>query len=84
MEADAVRAQQDAPDALVSLPPVGLGERDGEVSQIFKDCFREICLDGEPVAEVLERQGGLLDAILEELAIPCWQPDPVSDSCRVA
>jgi multiple sugar transport system substrate-binding protein len=84
MEADAVRAQQDAPDALVSLPPVGLGERDGEVSQIFKDCFREVCLDGQPVAEVLERQGGLLDAILEELAIPCWQPDPASDSCRVA
>jgi multiple sugar transport system substrate-binding protein len=84
LEAEAVRAQQDSPDALLSLPPVGLGERDGEVSEIFRNCFREICLDGEPAAEVVDRQGGQLDAILEELGIPCWQPDPASDSCRVA
>lgn len=84
LEAEAVRAQQAAPDALVSLPPVGLGERDGEVAQIFKDCFREICLDGRPVPEVLDNQGALLDAILEELDVPCWPPDPASDSCRVA
>jgi multiple sugar transport system substrate-binding protein len=84
LEAGAVRAQQEASDALVSLPPVGLGERDGEVSQIFKDTFRAICLEGEPVADVLDAQGTQLDAILEELDIPCWLPDPASDSCRVA
>jgi multiple sugar transport system substrate-binding protein len=84
LEAEAVRAQQAAPDALVSLPPVGVGERDGEVSQVFKDCFQRICLDGDPVPEVLDDQAGQLDAILEELNIPCWPPDPDSDSCRVA
>jgi len=83
LEAEAVRAQQEAPDALVSVPPVGLGERDGEVSQIFKDCFREICLEGRDPAEVLDRQGALLDEILADLQVPCWQPDPPSDHCRV-
>jgi multiple sugar transport system substrate-binding protein len=84
LEAEAVRAQQEAPDALLSLPPVGLGERDGEVSQVFRDCFQRICLDGEPAAEVLDDQAAALDTILEELNIPCWPPDPASDSCRVA
>ena len=84
LEAAAVRAQQQAPDALVSVPPVGLGERDGEVSQIFKDCFVEICLDGRSPAEVVERQGALLDDILAQVDVPCWQPDPPSDHCRVA
>jgi multiple sugar transport system substrate-binding protein len=84
MEADAVRAQQEAPDAILSLPPVGLGERDGEVAQVFRDCFQRICLDGESAAGVLEDQAATLDAILEELNIPCWPPDPDSGSCRVA
>lgn len=83
LEAEAVRAQQEDPDALVSVPPVGLGERDGEVSQIFKDCFQEICLDGRPPAEVLDRQGALLNEILADLHVPCWQPDPPSDHCQV-
>jgi multiple sugar transport system substrate-binding protein len=84
MEAEAVRAQQEAPDAVVSLPPVGLGERDGDVSQIFRECFEQICLDGQPAADVVASQGEQLDAILAELSIPCWPPDPASDTCRVA
>lgn len=84
LEAAAVRAQQEAPDALVSLPPVGLGEQDGEVSQIFKNCFIEICLDGNPIPQVLDDQGSQLDAIMAELDVPCWLPDPAADSCRVS
>jgi multiple sugar transport system substrate-binding protein len=84
LEAEAVRAQQAAPDALVSLPPVGLGDRDGEVSLVFRDCFERICLDGQPPADVVASRGEQLDEILAELDIPCWPPDPASDSCRVA
>lgn len=83
LEAAAVRGQQEAPDALVSLPPVGLGERDGEVSEIFKSCFVEICLDGNPIPQVLDDYGGQLDAILADLAVPCWPPDPAGEPCRV-
>ncbi|MEO3780830.1 ABC transporter substrate-binding protein [Micromonospora sp. B11E3] len=83
LEAAAVRAQQEAGDALVSLPPVGLGAKDGEVSQIFKNCFKEICLDSKPVRQVLDNQARQLNAILDELKVPCWKPDPDGQPCRV-
>ena len=49
LEAPAVKKQQDADSAIVSLPPVGLGAKDGEVSQVFKNTFKEICIDRKPV-----------------------------------
>jgi multiple sugar transport system substrate-binding protein len=84
LAAAAVHAQREAPNAILSLPPVGLGTRDGEVGQIFKNCFKEICLDGKPVQQVLDSQATQLNAILDELKIPCWRPDPATDPCRVA
>lgn len=80
----AVKAQREAQNAILSLPPVGLGARDGEVGQIFKNCFKEICLDGRPVRQVLDAQATELNKILDELKIPCWQPDPATDPCRAA
>jgi multiple sugar transport system substrate-binding protein len=80
----AIRAQRDAPDAILSLPPVGLGARDGEVGQIFKNCFKEICIDDRPVQQVLDAQAKQLNAILDELKIACWQPDQAGNPCRVA
>lgn len=85
LEAEAVRRQQSAQDAVLALPPVGLGARDGEVSQIFKNCFKEICLDRRPVQQVLDRQAQELNKILDEVKVPCWRPDPVAagQPCRV-
>jgi multiple sugar transport system substrate-binding protein len=83
LEAAAVQAQQNADDAVISLPPVGLGAKDGEVSQIFKNCFKEICIDGRPVQQVLDAQAQQLNAILDELKVGCWQPDPAGQTCRV-
>jgi multiple sugar transport system substrate-binding protein len=85
LEAEAVRRQQSAAGAIVALPPVGLASREGEVSQIFKNCFKEICLDGRPVRQVLDAQARQLNAILDELKVPCWRPDPVASGqqCRV-
>lgn len=83
LEAAGVKAQQDAPDVLVSLPPVGLGAKDGEVAQIFKNCFKEICLDGKPIQGVLDAQAAGLNAILDELKVPCWAPDPAGSPCKV-
>jgi multiple sugar transport system substrate-binding protein len=67
----------------VSLPPVGLGAKDQEVSQIFKNTFKEICIDGKPVQQVLDSQAKLLNTILDELKVPCWKPDPAGAICRV-
>jgi len=85
LEAEAVRRQQSAEGAVLALPPVGLGARDGEVSQIFKNCFKEICLDRRPVQQVLDRQAQQLNVILDEAKVPCWRPDPVAagQTCRV-
>lgn len=84
LEATAVKAQQGAAGAIVSLPPVGVGARDGEVGQIFKNAFKEICLDGKPVQGVLDAQATQLNAILDELKVACWRPDPAGSPCRVA
>lgn len=84
LEATAVRGQQDAQNAIASLPPVGLGAKEGEVTQIFKNCFKEICLDGKPIQQVLDRQAGQLNTILDELKVACWRPDPTGTPCRVA
>lgn len=84
LEAAAVKAQQEAAGAIVSLPPVGVGARDGEVGQVFKNVFKEVCLDGKPVQGVLDAQATQLNAILDELKVPCWRPDPDGNPCRVA
>lgn len=84
LEADAVKAQQSSPDALISVPPVGVGERDGEVSAAFGNAFREICLDGKDIAATLDARGEDLNAILSERKIDCWAPDPVGEPCMVA
>jgi multiple sugar transport system substrate-binding protein len=83
-EAEAVRAQAASPDAILALPPVGLGTRDQQVAQVFRDCFREICLNGKPVRAVLDEQAGRLSALLADAEVPCWAPDPAAPVCAVA
>jgi multiple sugar transport system substrate-binding protein len=84
LEAKAVKAQQDASDALLALPPVGLGDKDPQVSQLFKNCFQEICLNNADVKATLDRQGAELAKIMDALNVPCWAPDPEADQCKVA
>lgn len=84
LEAAAVRRQQRSAGALLALPPVGLGAKEGEVSQIFKNCFQEICLNNAEIQPVLDRQAKELNNILTTLNVPCWAPDPISAKCEVA
>jgi multiple sugar transport system substrate-binding protein len=83
LEAAAVQAQQNASGAILSLPPVGLGAKDGEVSQIFKNCFQQICLNRKPVQQVLDAQARQLNTILDEVKVACWKPDPAGTPCKV-
>jgi multiple sugar transport system substrate-binding protein len=83
LEAAAVQAQQNADGAILSLPPVGLGAKDGEVSQIFKNCFQQICLNRKPIQSVLDAQARQLNAILDEVKVACWKPDPAGTPCKV-
>jgi multiple sugar transport system substrate-binding protein len=78
-EADAVTAQQDADDALPALLPVGLGEEGGAYSQVFRDAFQQIVIDGQDPAGVLDSLLPNLQAVFEASGAPCWAPDPPSD-----
>ena len=84
LEAKAVRAQQEASDAILALPPVGLGDKDPQVSQLFKNCFQEVCLNGADVRATLVTQGKALADIMASLNVPCWAPDPQANPCVVA
>jgi multiple sugar transport system substrate-binding protein len=84
IEAGAVTAQASADDALPALLPVGLGERGGEINQIFRNAFDRTVLDGEDIATVLAEEAANLQALMEETGAPCWAPDPPSDGpCQV-
>ena len=78
-EADAVAAQQEADDALPALLPVGLGEEGGAYSQVFRDAFQQIVIDGQDPSGVLEALLPNLQAVFETSGAACWAPDPESD-----
>ena len=84
LEATAVEAQANSPDALPALLPVGLGERGGEINQIFRNAFDRVVINGEDVNTVLEEEGANLQTLMDETGAACWAPDPPSDGpCQV-
>jgi len=84
LEAAAVEATANAPDALPALIPVGLGERGGEINEIFRAAFDRVVIDGEEAATVLEEEAANLQALMDDTGAPCWAPDPPSDGpCQV-
>ncbi|MCB0195772.1 MAG: carbohydrate ABC transporter substrate-binding protein [Anaerolineae bacterium] len=84
LEAEAVEAQSSSSDALPALLPVGLGDRGGEINQIYRNAFDRIVLDGEDIQTVLDEEGANLQALFDETGAPCWAPDPASEGpCQV-
>jgi multiple sugar transport system substrate-binding protein len=84
LEAGAIQRQRTAPDAVVALPPVGLGTREGEVTKVFKDSFQSIVLDGADIRSTLDAQSSVMNTLLKEINVPCWAPDPAGAPCEVA
>ena len=84
LAAAAIEKMQSAKDALPALPPIGLGQRDGEFDRVFMDTFRLIVLRGEKPRAVLDREAETLNRLMTEIGAPCWQPDPPSSgACQV-
>ncbi len=84
LEAATVAAQSGAADALPALLPVGMGERGGEINQIFRNAFDRTVLNGEDVQTVLTEEGVNLQKLMDETGAPCWAPDAPSDGpCQV-
>jgi multiple sugar transport system substrate-binding protein len=84
LAADAIGRTQSARDALVSLLPIGLGDKGGEFNKVYTDAFQRIILRNEPVRAALDREGENLRAVMNATAAPCWAPDPPSQgACPV-
>jgi multiple sugar transport system substrate-binding protein len=85
-EANAVRKQQKAKDAVQALLPVGIGAENGNFNKIYRDTFTRIVRNGENIQAVLREQGALLDQVFVKTNAPCWAPDPSSGKarCKVA
>jgi multiple sugar transport system substrate-binding protein len=84
LEAGAVDAQSNSSDALPALLPVGLGDRGGEINQIFRNAFDRVVINGEDVTTVLTEEGANLQSLLDATGAACWAPDPASDGpCQV-
>jgi multiple sugar transport system substrate-binding protein len=84
LEAAAVEATVNAADALPALIPVGLGQRGGEINEIFRAAFDRVVIDGEDAATVLEEEAANLQALLNDTGAACWAPDPPSEGpCQV-
>jgi multiple sugar transport system substrate-binding protein len=84
-EAGAVETQVNSGDALPALLPVGLGDRGGEINQIFRNAFDRVVLEGEDAATVLAEEAANLQALMDETGAPCWAPDAPSEGpCQVA
>jgi multiple sugar transport system substrate-binding protein len=83
-EAQAIGVMTNNPEALPALLPVGLGERGGEINQIYRDTFNQIVIDGSDAQGVLDEQSALLQTLLDDTGASCWPPDPPSDgSCQL-
>jgi multiple sugar transport system substrate-binding protein len=79
-----IENMQSAKDALPALPPIGLGQRDGEFDKVFMDTFQLIVLRGQKPRAVLDREAETLNRLMTETGAPCWQPDPPSTGpCQV-
>lgn len=84
LEAAAVDAQANAANALPALIPIGLGERGGEINQIFRNAFDRVVINGEDVTTVLDAEAAALQALMDDTGAACWAPDPPSDGpCQV-
>ena len=79
IEAGAVTAQASSADALPALLPVGLGDRGGEINQIFRNAFDRIVINGEDIGTVMDEEGNNLETLMNETGAPCWAPDATSD-----
>lgn len=81
--AGAVNAQANSMDAMPALLPVGLGDRGGEINEIFRAAFNRIVINGEAIEDVLQGEGERLNTLMSETGAACWAPDPPSEGACV-
>jgi multiple sugar transport system substrate-binding protein len=76
---DAVAQQTEAEDSLVVSLPMGLGEQDEAFSDVFRNVFERVAVNGEDPARAVAPEAANLDELMQSTGAPCWDPDPPSD-----
>lgn len=84
LEAEAVTRTQESDGAILALPPIGLGEKDGQMGKVYKDAFTAIVLKKEDIGKTLSAQAKVMQGLIDETQAACWAPDPPSTGpCKV-
>ena len=78
LSATAISAQANAPDANPGLLPVGLGDKGGAFSKIYRDTFQLIVLENSNIKSTLRSQARQLNRLMKQTGAPCWAPDAPS------
>ncbi len=73
----AIQKQANSKNSVLTLLPIGLGERGGEFNTFYMLTFSEIVLDGKDIQIVLDTNADELQKILTEENASCWLPDTV-------
>ena len=76
---EALRKQRTAEDAVKTLLPTGLRNRDKAFNMAYKRAFSQIVLRGRDIRSVLDEQAEILRRILTETGARCWPPDERCD-----
>jgi len=79
LELQAVETQANSADVIPALLPVGLGERGGEINEIYRNAFTRIVQGGEDIQAVLDEEGATLQTLMDETGAACWPPDEPSE-----
>lgn len=80
----AVETLTTAEDSIAALLPVGLGDRGGEINEIFRNTFSRVVTGGEDIQTVLDSEGESLQNLLNDTGAACWAPDePSEGACQL-
>jgi multiple sugar transport system substrate-binding protein len=84
LEAEAVAKTEAGDGALLALPPIGLGDKDGQMSDVYKDAFTAIVLKDKDIRKTLDGQAKVMQSLIDGSGAACWAPDPPSSGpCKV-
>jgi multiple sugar transport system substrate-binding protein len=71
----AVDDQANSRDSILTLAPIGLGERGSDYNNVFMLTFSEIVLEGGSIPTVLDSNGRELQKIIDEEKAKSWPPE---------
>lgn len=76
--AEALERERTAEDAVLAVPPAGLGTNESAFDRVFIDTFARIVLRAEKPRVVLDDEALVLRGLMTKSGARCWRPDPLS------